>query len=1511
LLKFTSQFDKFKTIKSIKKLKKIVFRLIIGLILFLLLLGIALSLPVVQTEIAKYATGELNKEFGTDMHIDKIAITVFGGVKIKGIFAGDKHKDTVFYINRLQTNILDIKKLTKGKLIFGKTNIDGLDLKITKYKGEDKTNLDEFIAAFDDGKEGTGKFLMKVEHMNVTSSRFRMIDENLQTPKILDFTKLKGQVDFFKIKGPVVTADIKELSLLDHRGLLVENLTSNFTYSKKNIRLEKLNLKTKESTLIGDVILKYKPKDFSDFNNKVVFDVNMEKASVSSNELNFFYNEFGKNQRFYVATHLVGTLNNFTTHDLRLLDKNDSEIIGTVNFRNLFNKKGEFYMKGNFDRVTSNYDNLKTILPRVLGKSLPETLKKLGKVDIVGDITLTKTKIDADIYMMSGLGELNSNMSMSNINNINNASYKGLVTLNNFDIGALVNEKDLGRVTLDLDVDGKGFNKKYLNTSVKGKVQRLTYNKYTYQNITIDGKMKMPYFKGYLNSNDPNLKMDFNGLVDMSSRMKNYDFQAQIDYADLHMLNFMKKDTLSIFKGGLKFIAKGNSLDDLAGKLTVSNVSYQNSRDNYFFDDFQIESTFDPENVRTITINSPDIIQGKVTGKYEIKQVRKIVENALGSLYANYSPNKLKPGQFLDFDFTIYSKIIEIFLPQVTVGENTVLKGRIDADKGDFKLDFSSPNVVAYNNTFENIRVDVDNKNPLYNAYIELDSIKTKGYKISDFSLINVTMNDTLFVRSEFKGGPKNQDFFNLNLYHTINEKNQSVVGFKKSEINFRDYLWYLNENNTKDNKVVFNKKLTDFSIEKIMMSHNDQKVELEGVLKDSTYKQLRLSFDDVDLGKVTPALDNMSFGGKLNGEVNLEQNKSVYLPTAALTVDSLVVNKVMMGDLNLEVTGEDSFRKFNVNSSIINDHVENFFLNGNIEIINKESILALNAGFTRFNISPIGPLLGSIFSDMRGFASGRASIAGSVRNPEVDGSIYLNEAGMKVPYLGVDYNFEENALINVTEDQFIFRSIELTDTKEKTKGILNGTIRHKKFDDWQLDLKLRSDNLLALDTKDNEDAIYYGTAFIKGDATITGPVSSLYIQMDAESNKGTSIKIPLNDAQGIGNNAFIHFLSKKEKEAKEKGIQEVVLNKFKGIELKFEFRITRDADIEIILDRNTGHGMKGRGEGFITMEINTMGKFNMWGDFQTYKGEYNFKYLGLIDKKFEVKEYGTIRWDGNPMNAALNLQAVYKTDANPAVILDNASFSRKVPTEVYIMLNGNLSNPEPDFKIEFPTVSSVLKSEIDYKLSDKDVRQTQALALLGTGGFMSAESASNSVYGSLFERASSIFDDIFAGSDDKFKVGFNYVQGDRTPFAQTQGKVGVTVSSQIDERITINGKFGVPVGGNQESVIVGDVEVQLRLNKDGSLKARAFNRENDINYIGEGIGYTQGIGLSYEVDFDTMRELWRKIFTKVKENNNTNPTDRLPDSDLAPDFIKFIENRKNKNAEEPKKDQKRAPEVD
>ena len=1084
--------------------------------MLLLLLGILLSLPFVQTFLGKYATDSLNKSFGTNISIEKVAITPFGSVKLGDVLVLDHHKDTLFYIKKLNTSILSFKKIyDPGHPYLKDVVLHGMDVRIVNYKNEDYTNLDKFIEAFDDGSPSSGKFRMKANKMTVFNSRFQYIDHNLQTPKMLDFTKLNGKIEDFSIKGPNVYTFIDKLSFKDHRGLLVENITADFTYTKKNILLDGLAMKTPSSEMKGRVELKYNRKDFSDFNNKVIFDVQFDKASIASNDLNYFYNEFGKNNVFYVDTHLVGTLNNFTTHNLKLVDKNQSEIVGTINFQNLFGKGDQaFYMKGNFDRLTSSYDRLKAILPRILGKNLPSTLDKLGTVNMIGGVELTQKYINADVYLMSKLGELESNLSMQNIDVIDNALYKGNLILNDFDLGTLLGKQEIGRATLNLDVDGRGFTQKLLNTAIKGEIRKFYYNGYNYQNITVDGSMKMPYYKGYFNSNDPNLKMDFDGTIDLSLKAKKYDFKAQIDYADLHILNFYKTDSISIFKGTIDFKADGNSIDDLAGVLHVNDVSYQNSKDSYFFDDFEIVSSFDSDRVRTIDINSPDIITGQIVGKYKVSQVQKMVENALGSLYANYSPNKLEKGQFINFDLTLHDKIVEVFVPDVKISENTKLKGKINGDEGKFVFDFTSPNIIAYENTIENVNIEIDNKNPLYNAYITVDSIKNDKYKIADFNLINVTLNDTLFVRSEFKGGPKIEDTYDLNLYHTIDEDKQSILGFKKSEIKFKDYLWFINEGETNDNKIVFDKYLKNFNFEKLTLSHNDQKIDFFGTMRDSTYKDFKLTFDDVDLNKVTPSLDSLSFGGKVNGNITYKQDRNKYEPISNLTIDSLKINQFLLGDLDFKIEGNENFNQFKVNSSLKQEGQEHFFLDGNVNFVGQQSSLDLEAGFDKFNLGALGSLLGNVLSDIRGNATGRATIGGSLTEPEMDGRLYLNDAGMRVPYLNVDYAFEKNAIVDLTEHQFSLRKIEVTDTKYKTKGVIDGTIRHENLGDWELDLHLVSDNILALDTKDSEDAYYYGTAFMKGKASITGSVDALNIKVAGESEKGTSVKIPVNDEE-------------------------------------------------------------------------------------------------------------------------------------------------------------------------------------------------------------------------------------------------------------------------------------------------------------------------------------------------------------------------------------------------------------
>ena len=131
----------------------------------------------------------------------------------------------------------------------------------------------------------------------------------------------------------------------------------------------------------------------------------------------------------------------------------------------------------------------------------------------------------------------------------------------------------------------------------------------------------------------------------------NYNFNAKIDYANLNKLNFVKSDSISIFKGAIDMRVSGSNLDNFKGSINIKNTSYQNKKDTYYFDDFDLESTFDENNIRTIAINSPDIVQGKIVGNFQIDQLRKMVENSLGSLYANYNANKIKKGQYLKFDF--------------------------------------------------------------------------------------------------------------------------------------------------------------------------------------------------------------------------------------------------------------------------------------------------------------------------------------------------------------------------------------------------------------------------------------------------------------------------------------------------------------------------------------------------------------------------------------------------------------------------------------------------------------------------------------------------------------------------------------------------------------------------------------------------------------------------------------------------------------------------------------------
>ena len=1427
---------------------------------------------MVQTHLAKRATNFLNQTYSTNINIDEIHFIPFwGDVSIKGVYVEDYKKDTLIYINKLNTSIVNVRELVSGDLEFGAISVDRLLFNMKTYKGEANTNLDVFVEKLDEG-EGNPEnpFLMTSTHISVRDSEYRLIDQNNENPVILGLENLNIESDDFLILGPDVSLNVRDLKFTSKKGVIVNHLQSEFSYTKSQMRLDSLHIQTPGSNIQGQAVFDYQPGDFQDFLNKVKISGKFRESTVALDEINLYFDEFGKDKQVELSTDFTGYLNRLEMDNLYVTSGN-TLIDGDFVFNNMFEQDKEFSIDVHARNVSSNYHQLIGLLPGILGKALPNSFDRFGQLSIFGNMRITEESVYAKVNLISDIGKGYSDLTLSNINQSEDAAYKGILSLQDFDLGAFLENDLLGKTDLDISVDGFGFEQETLNTEVIGELYSIVYNGYEYNGIKVSGVVKDQLFDGSITSVDENFDINFKGLADLSGATNEFKFVASVRNVDLNKLNFVSRDSISVFKGNITADMSGNSLYELAGEMNFRRTNYTNQNDSYYFDDFTITSEFiDQEHI--IAINSPDIITGSLRGKYHIRELGHIIKNSIGSIYTNYNPEPVTPGQYVDFDFKIYNKIVGVFFPQLEFGSNTSISGSVDADQEDFKLNFTSPKISASGNEFDQIQIEIDNKNPLYNTFVEVSEIESNIYDVSDFRLINTKIDDTLFFRTEFKGGKQFNDIYNLNFYHTFNEKQESVIGLKRSRLGFKGRDWIINANNNTDNKVSFSRSLDTVNISQVVMNYNEEQIRLEGMLIDSTYKDVDLEFENVTLDKILPDIDSLKLEGKVDGYLNVLQRNKIYTPSSNVKISDFAVNDLDMGNLFLSILGNQDLTHFGVNAKIVEDSKETLNILGDINADTNGTIVDLKGQLDNLNLEILSPLGADVISDIRGFASGDFRLTGELGNPEMSGALQIQDGGLNIPYLNVDMNMPKLAEVRLEGRSFVLEDLTFTDTQYHTRMNLSGSVTYDRFKDWYLDLYMdtKGERFLVLNTKSSPDELYYGTGFISGTAQLYGLTSEiLNIDVNARTEKGTSFVIPLSDVTEIGDTSFINFIDKNETdaEAAKRKVADV-----QGIEMQFDLDVTPQAEIEIVVDPKTRSTLKGTGAGNLLIEINTNGKFNMYGDFITYTGEFLFKYGGFINKRFVVQPGGTINWEGDPVDDAdMNIAAKYSLYANPGILMDNAQITRKIATDVTIRLEGQLMQPTLDYEITFPNTNAVVTSELQYHLDDNAKRELQAFSLLSQGVFLDELSINQTaVTGNLVQTASSLFNQVLNAGEGKFDVGVSYEIGERNPELDyvSEDRLGVTVSTQISERVLINGKIGVPVGGVTETVVAGDVEIQILLNDDGSLIARIFNRESEIQqFFAQQQGYTQGVGLSYQVEFDTFRELVKRILEGKTES--------------------------------------------
>ena len=790
------------------------------------------------------------------------------------------------------------------------------------------------------------------------------------------------------------------------------------------------------------------------------------------------------------------------------------------------------------------------------------------------------------------------------------------------------------------------------------------------------------------------------------------------------------------------------------------------------------------------------------------------------------------------------------------------------------------------------IKFEVGLKDKFNNSYVELDVpfLSTDTYKI-EFLSLKLDRNNELF---KFDVGTFKNNIFlfkNLKLTTNFEKTNRAFLnGFygKKEEkfeivfdnkifknkitLNLNDISFYLDRElwKLKDStsSISYNQNTKEFKLTNLLLESKNQSINSNFRYKSTDNFDLKLITKDLKLHQFLSKNEKFDLNGFLSSEIIINQNEELQSASAKIITKNLALNQNLIGDFDFSLSGSPIYKTYKISTSVINDGKKNILGLGNVFIVDKNINLDVDFNLDDFDLSFLSSFGKNKVNRIHGIVSGNLNLWGSLSDIKLKGETMINDGNLYLPITNTEYKIKDRTPIFFQDQSIRFINTELLDSYEKTVATANGNIFHKNFKDWGIDLDVTSKRLLLLNRTKNFESRFYGKGFLNGRASFKGPFKSVNLSVSGVTADGTNIVIPWQENKGLSDTSFIDFIPKSKNKVKESANAVSSFDEqFRGFEMVFDLGITRDAQLEIVVDQKSGSTLSGRGNGKILIETNTDGKFNIFGDYITYDGIYNFKNLGLIDKKFTVKPGGSIIWNGDPTDAQLNILATYEVPggANPALLVDNPNFNRKIPTNVSIQLIGNLLKPnDPIFDITFPNTTGVISSEINYRLSDQEIRQTQALSLLSQGIFISQVSVSfQGITNNLYEKASDVLSTLIGGSgESKLNVGLNYLQGENNPLydLQTEDRIGLSLSTQLSDKILINGKIGVPIDGMQQTVIVGDVQIDFILNENGNLRAKIFNRENDFRYLGDEFGYTQGMGLSYQVDFNTFKNLINKI---------------------------------------------------
>ncbi|MEI6434713.1 MAG: translocation/assembly module TamB domain-containing protein [Bacteroidota bacterium] len=1444
-----------------------------------------------QTLMVRLAADYFSKELKTEIKIYGFDISLRNGLVIEGISALDLHRETLFSAKRLSVSP-GYFSWKKRKLNISQVVIDQGKFQLLTHKGDSSLNLqliiDHFASTDTTQPDTTSSkpWDLTVSSVILANMHFRMHDENAE-PVLsgMDFTNLDvsginlelSDISFDEIS---IHATINHLSAKERCGIVLRNLSGSFQVGARFLKAHNLKILTDHSDLSLSFDFLYNEwSAYNDFLNAVIIRAKIDSSYLDIQDIGYFAPDLAvMKDRIAISGDIRGSVSNFKARNLKLAFGKSTMFWGNLNALGLPDLE-ETFVDLNIKKLTANCSDLEAfLLPGDTRRlTLPEFLMNAGVVNLTGKFTGFYNDFVANAKLNSALGKISADLSLIRQKGSKTLGYKGRLDVQSLELGKLTdNQNLLGRITCQVDLNGNGFSLNDADLKMNLRIDSVYLNQYNYSGLSLSGVLSEKKFNGNFNVDDPNIRFDFNGLIDMTDSLPYFDFSAKVHHASLFKLNLLKRDTLTNLSTSVKVNIKGNDLDNLDGFVKVKNTTYSEGKKVITMDEISLLTRQDTASGKSYHLQS-DFVDADITGNFSfsalIPSLSTFIQNYLASFSLNDSlvaQQGFQNNQEMNYSirFKKSDEVTSVFLPFLRISPNSVIHGNYDDSKDALVIKGESSSVFINNIELENWYLEAETKRD--NLSVTSGASRVYIVKASKTDSFEIRL-DSLLLISDIR-----HDSIIYNINWSGKSKPSVVGGFVSFynnpaiELKFNDFDVSLDDkywNIDPANRVIIDSSMINIS--KLIFHSGDQYLKINGAISEQDSDTLNLDLNKIDVSKVDRLLGQnaVDIDGILQGNVKLTgiyRNLSVF---SDLRINKFKFNKELLGDATFKVNFDNEASRFNILSNII--YTGNvgvnipFSLQGSLILNKKNPTFDFDLSLKNLNLKIFGPFVKDFMSGVTGQASGNVKIQGNSAKPVITGQLQLMRTEFKINYLNVPYSFAD--VVTIDTNAFIFNNITLFDSLGH-KSVLNGRITHKNFNNLALDLHIDMDDFSAFSSTRAQNSIFFGKARASGTASITGPVNNILISVKATNGGKTQITIPIDLTRSVGQADYIIFVEPVV-DSIVKPVVKPVINTM-GLGLDLALRVNEDAEVEVYFPGQLGN-LTASGNGNLLMTMTPTTPFTLSGNYKLSKGFFLFQLKNYVRLPMSLIEGSSISWVGDPTDANISISAVYKTKAPLKGITTEPSLEgTRIPVDCIIRLKGKLMNPEISFGIKLPNVEENIKNQVFAAIDTNNavVMADQIIYLLAVSQFKPVVGVSSNVdmSGTAISLVTNQLNSMISQISSNVSVNMNYQPGSAT----TSQEFDVGISTQLfNNRLLIDGTFGMNTTSatteQKTSTIVGDINIEYILTKNRRWRARAFNRTNTTSVLYNNSPYTQGIGIKYQRDFSNFGELFKSQKSK------------------------------------------------